>query len=226
MKQILIVVGIIVLIVVVLVFFFVENDKENGQEADNNKETMQESQFNKVLGGESNIVLRNQGGSMEGHTPRGFKGMGIGLFAGDNLNSNFPDGDGVQLFISFDIGEIAERDITSAILRSEHAHSSGSPFDLGALNVQEIRYDSFSSSLWNLKPEEGFMCIFSDTLEGSYECDVTEVVKHSMEDRYGYAQFRLLFDEAGNKDGEQDLLMFYITDSNTNESGIFELVIR
>ena len=49
------------------------------------------------------ILLQNQGGSMEGHTPRGFRGMGTGLFAGDNLNQRFPDGDGVQLFLTFDL---------------------------------------------------------------------------------------------------------------------------
>ena len=225
MKQVLIVLGVMVLITVALIFFFVENDKGNDQ-MENDKEIVQESHFNEILGADSNIVLRNQGGSMEGHTPRGFEGMGTGLFVGDNLNPNFPDGDGVQLFISFDMGVIAKKDVTSAILRSEHVHSNGSPFALGALNVQEIRYDSFSSALWNLNPKEGFACIFSDALEGLYECDVTEVVKRSIKDGYGYAQFRLLFDEAGNKDGEQDLLMFYITDSNTNEPGIFELVIR
>ena len=225
MKHILIVSGVVVLVVAVLVLFFAENGKENGQKEDD-RGVVQESQFNKALGAESNIVLRNQGGSMEGHTPRGFEGMGTGLFVGDNLNPNFPDGDGVQLFISFDMGVIAKKDVTSAILRSEHAHSSGSPFNLGVLNVEEIRYDSFSSTLWNLRPEEGFACIFSEILDDLYECDVTEVVKRSIKDGYGYAQFRLLFDEAGNKDGEQDLLMFYITDSNTNEPGIFELVIR
>ena len=225
MKQILIVLGVVVLIAIISILFFVENEKKDGQRVDD-KKAVQKSHFNETLRTESNVLLRNQGGSMEGHTPRGFEGMGTGLFVGDNLNPNFPDGDGVQLFITFDIAAIAERDITSAILRSEHVHSSGSPFDLGALNVEEIRYDSFSSALWNVKPEEGFSCIFSDTLEGLYECDVTEVVKHSIKDGYGYAQFRLLFDEAGNKDGAQDLLMFYITDSNTNEPGIFELQIR
>ncbi len=32
------------------------------------------------------LQIQNQGGSMEGHTPRGFAGSGTGLFAGDNLN--------------------------------------------------------------------------------------------------------------------------------------------
>jgi len=225
MKQVSIVLGVVILIAVVSMLFFVENGNRDDRKKDD-KEIVQESHFNEVLGDDSNIVLRNQGGNMEGHTPRGFKGMGTGLFVGDNLNPSFPDGDGVQLFLTFDIGEIIKRDITSAILRSEHAHISGSPFDLGALNIQEVRYNSFSSDLWNIKPKEGFTCVFSNTREGLYECDVTEVIKNSLKDEYNYAQFRLLFDEAGNKDGEQDLLMFYITDSNTNEPGIFELAIE
>ena len=48
------------------------------------------------------VSLENIGsGDMEGHTPRGFQGQGTGLFIGDNLNPNFPDGDGVHAYISF-----------------------------------------------------------------------------------------------------------------------------
>ena len=53
------------------------------------------------------VTLKNHGGATEGHTPRGFSGMGTGLFAGDNLNRNFPEGDGVQIFLSFDLSGLS-----------------------------------------------------------------------------------------------------------------------
>jgi hypothetical protein len=57
-------------------------------------------------GGSQSVVLLNQGDASEGHTPRGFRGAGTGLFVGDNLNSQFPDGDGVQLYVWFDLREL------------------------------------------------------------------------------------------------------------------------
>ena len=48
------------------------------------------------------ITIQNDGTSaLEGHTPRGFAGSGTGLFVGDNLNPNFPDGEGLQILLSF-----------------------------------------------------------------------------------------------------------------------------
>ena len=80
------------------------------------------------------VVVPNQGGALEGHTPRGFRGMGTGLFAGDNLNRAFPNGDGVQFFLSFDLSGLPEGDIIRAELRSNHLQVTGDPFgDLGAL---------------------------------------------------------------------------------------------
>jgi hypothetical protein len=81
------------------------------------------------------VTLKNHGGAMEGHTPRGFRGMGTGLFAGDNLNRNFPEGDGVQIFLSFDLNGLSPGQVQSAVLRSADASITGTPFkDLGALN--------------------------------------------------------------------------------------------
>jgi len=42
---------------------------------------------------------------------------------------------------------------------------------------------------------------------------------------YQYAQFRLRFEEISDADGNPDLMMFFITTSNTNEPGIFELEV-
>ena len=173
------------------------------------------------------LSIDNQGGFMEGHTPRGFSGMGTGLFAGDNLNPSFPEGDGVQIFLTFDLSVIERRDITNVILRSGVPRIEGTPFtDLGALRAEEIRYDAFSRDLWNLEPRE-FSCIFADNPSGPFNCDVTEAVQNSLDDNYSFAQFRILFDEAGDSDGVQDMIFFNTSgNANTNKSGLFELVVE
>ena len=172
------------------------------------------------------VVLKNQGPSMEGHTTRGFRGMGSGLFVGDNLNPGFPNGDGVQTFLSFDLSGI-KGNVESAILRSNNFKGNGDPFrDLGNLNAEEIRYSSFSADLWDLEPlANGDSCVFSANGE-VFECDLGEAVQNSLDDNYDFAQFRLRFDKASDSDGQQDLAMFFISNSNTNEPGIFELEVK
>jgi len=102
---------------------------------------------------------------------------------------------------------------------------------LGILRLEEVRYDNFSADLWNLETT-GFNCLFSqfvanetESILGPFECDVAPVVQRSLDNGYQYAQFRISFDRSGDEDGEQDIVFFYITDSNTNEPGIFELVV-
>jgi hypothetical protein len=69
---------------------------------------------------------------------------------GDNLNPQFPDGDGLQLYVSFDLRELPAGRVQSAVLRSVHVHVSGPPFDdLGALIAQEFRYAPSSPDLWS-----------------------------------------------------------------------------
>ena len=173
----------------------------------------------------SNVVLlQNQGGEMEGHTPRGFAGMGTGLFAGDNLNPRFPNGDGVQLFLTFDLSTVPSGKVVSALLRSENASVRGMPLkDLGPLRAEEIRYSKFSPALWNLEPSAGGDdCEFATSSKGPFRCDLADAVRSSLNDSYPFAQFRLLLDRAGDNDGIQDLVTFFIADSNTNQPGIFE----
>lgn len=173
------------------------------------------------------VTLSNQGGNMEGHTPIGFRGMGTGLFAGDNLNPSFPNGDGVQTFLTFDLSTLGQTEVVTATLRSRHARVVGTPFeDLGNLVAEEIRYDRFSPDLWQLKsPPITTSCVLASRAQGPYECDVTDAVKRSLGDGYGFAQFRVRFEMPGDSDGAQDMVMFFITGSNTNEAGIFELVV-
>lgn len=180
------------------------------------------------------MVINSQGGNMEGHTPRGFQGMGTGLFAGDNLNSGFPNNDGVQFFLTFDLGSIPSGasvtnktgfKIASATLRSKSLHTQGTPFkDLGELKAEVVRYDAFSSALWNLKPD-GPACSFVVSSDGSVVCTLTDAIQKALQSGLRQAQFRVRFEKAGDGDGKPDLALFYNTDSNKNEPGIFQLEV-
>jgi hypothetical protein len=168
------------------------------------------------------FVVENQGGSLEGHTPRGFAGMGVGLFAGDNLNSGFPDGDGVQIWLTFDL-PVGIDAPTSALLVSDVLSVEGSPFeDLGNLNAEPVLYEQFSASLFDLEAI-GEPSICKRVGESQLECDVTDVVGSAVSAGQSRVQFRLKFDVIADGDGAQDLALFFITDSNTNEAGIFSL---
>ncbi len=173
------------------------------------------------------FLLRNQGGAMEGHTPRGFSGKGTGLFAGDNRNPRFPEGDGVQLFLTFDLSTLPSGKVLSAVLRSENASVRGMPMkDLGSLRAEEVRYSEFSPALWNLERlPSGESCVFATSSGGPFRCDLSGAVQRSLNDSYPLAQFRLLLDQAGDGDGTTDLVTFFVTDSNTNQPGIFELEV-
>ena len=179
--------------------------------------------------GGQTIVIPNAGnGQMEGHTPRGFRGSGTGLFAGDNLNSSFPNGDGVQIFLTFDISNVPPGPVTSATLRSDNFTARGTPFDdLGMLSAIEMRGSQFSPGLWDAKPAQGAStCVFATTASGPFACDLSGALQNSLDDGYGYAQFRLRFDRVSDSDGSADLAAFFLSNSNTNESGIFELTVE
>ena len=179
------------------------------------------------------VTVLNQGGEggrgavMEGHTPRGFRGSGTGLFVGDNLNPNFPNSDGVQAFLTFGLADVPRGGVVAALLRSNHASTRGSPYrDLGPLTAEEIRYDLFSADLWNLPTLAGGAgCLLAASASASVQCGVSDAVQRSLDDGRSTVQFRLRFERAGDGDGSPDLAMFFITDSNTNEPGVFELEI-
>jgi hypothetical protein len=167
-------------------------------------------------------VVENHGGDLEGHTPRGFQGSGIGLFVGDNLNSRFPDGDGVQTFLSFDVPPGLGR-VTSATLRSDVMSLTGTPFaDLGNINVEPVTYDEFGPPIFDL-PAEGPSIVCLRVGDSGLECDVTAAASASGAAHGGRLQLRMFFDVAGDNDNSPDLALFFLTDSNTNEPGIFTL---
>jgi len=183
------------------------------------------TETNLVGGGEASpgpISIPNNGGAIEGHTPRGFAGSGTGLFLGDNLNPGFPDGDGLQLFLTFDIpnGSPAPG---AAVVRSELMSVSGSPFeDLGELSIEPVEYETFGPPLFDLEAV-GPATPCRRTGDTALECDVTTMVNGALEAGATRLQFRMKFETPGDNDGAQDLVFFFRTDSNTNEPGIFTL---
>jgi hypothetical protein len=168
------------------------------------------------------ISIENNGGSLEGHTPRGFAGMGSGLFAGDNLHPGFPNDDGVQSWLTFALPAGLDTPI-SAVLSTGSLVEQGSPFkDLGSLTVEPVQYREFSADLFDLDAE-GDASVCERLGGGRMECDVTESLVAAIAAGQQRVQFRLKFDRIGDGDGSQDLALFFLTDSNTNEPGIFHL---
>jgi hypothetical protein len=167
------------------------------------------------------ISIENDGGDMEGHTPTGFAGSGTGLFVGDNLNPSFPNGEGVQAYLTFALPHDVVVD--RALLTSNVLTTAGTPFDdLGALLVEPVVYGAFGPELFALAASgaEGACRIVGDS---SVECDVTAAVHDALADGRDTVQFRLRFERPADNDGQADLAMFYRSDSNTNEAGLFAL---
>jgi hypothetical protein len=167
-------------------------------------------------------------GDLEGHTPRGFQGQGAGMFVGDNLNSGFPEGDGVQMFLSMDISSDEDWDAHSATLSSTHFETQGDPYtDLGELVAEEIVFDAFSSALWDADVVAGGLeCVFATDDDGPYSCDVTDAVQAALDEGRDLVQFRFRLDLAGDSDGMQDMVMFHKGDTNATAKRLFTLEVE
>lgn len=169
------------------------------------------------------ITISNHGGTLEGHTPTAFPGMGTGLFAGDNLNRSFPEGVGVHLYLTFALP--SELSVGEAQIISDALHVSGTPFeDLGPLVIEPVTYQTFGPDLFDLEAIGAHTecTVVGDT---SITCDVTPALRDAVERGAVTAQFRIRFTHPADSDGNQDLAMFFRADSNSNEPGIFELAI-
>lgn len=168
------------------------------------------------------ISIPNNGTTaLEGHTPRGFAGSGVGLFTGDNLNSNFPNGEGLQILLTFALPE-GTGVPSSAILRSDVMSTSGNPFEaLGELQAAPVSYQTFGPPLFNIEPTGDLVTCDRD--ESSVSCDVTAAAADAIAAGESSVQLRLTLEELSDNDGQQDLVLFFLTDSNTNEPGIFFL---
>jgi len=173
------------------------------------------------------IQIPNEGGFSGGHTPRGFQGQGTGIFVGDNLNPNFPNGDGLQAFLTFDIGVLQDSDFGEATLISNDLHIRGNPFaDLGNIVVEEVQYDSFSSELWDAG-SLGQVCVLKQgTLVETMSCDIRDVISNAVRMGQETLQLRLRFETMSDGDNSADLAMFYKTDSNTNDRGVFIIEVN
>jgi len=169
------------------------------------------------------VTVMNQGDTSEGHTPIGFAGTGTGLFVGDNLNPSFPDGDGVQTYMTFTLPDGLT--VGKALLSSDVLSVSGTPFDdLGPLLVERVDYEKFGPQLFDLAAiGPTSPCEVTDT--ASVVCDVTEIVANATDEGRDVVQFRLRFEQVADNDGQPDLAQFYRSDVNTNEAGLFELTI-
>jgi hypothetical protein len=169
------------------------------------------------------VTIPNQGGTLEGHTPTGFAGTGTGLFAGDNLNPSFPDGVGLQTFLTFTLPD--DLAVGSAVLTSEALHTTGSPFDdLGPLLAEPVAYTTFGPELFDL-PATGDAVRCEVMADTTVECDVTTAVQGAVDGGATSVQFRLRFERPADNDGNPDLALFYRSDSNTNEPALFNLTI-
>jgi hypothetical protein len=100
---------------------------------------------------------------------------------------------------------------------------AGSPFeDLGSLLAEPVSYDSFGPQLIDLAadgPAIDCQRVGAERLE----CDVTDAVTTALESGSRSAQLRLRFERLADGDGNEDLVLFFLTDSNVNEPGIFHL---
>jgi hypothetical protein len=168
------------------------------------------------------LTISNEGGSLEGHTPRGFAGSGTGLFAGDSLNPSFPADDGVQIWLTFVVPP-GTRAPSRALLSSDELTIDGSPFeDLGPMQAAPVTYDNFGPELFDLSADGPAVdCLL--VAESRLECDVTDAAAAAIGGGSERIQFRLRFDRVTDGDGDRDLALFFLTDSNTNEPGIFQL---
>ena len=173
---------------------------------------------------EASVFLPNEGGDLEGHTPRGFPGSGTGLFAGDELNANFPADDGVQIWLTFENPGGAAS--SKATLHSDALTIRGNPFEtLGKLEVASVQYESFGPNVFDIEPlGPSVRCPIPTG--NTFSCDVSEAIQTLVSEGSSRMQLRLRFEVASDPDGEQDLAMFFITDSNTNEPGIFTLELE
>ena len=171
----------------------------------------------------ASISIPNDGTSQwEGHTPRGFAGTGTGLFVGDNLNPNFPDGEGLQILLTFALPEGVATP-SSATLSSSVLQTSGDVFEaLGEIEAAPVSYEQFGPELFNIAPS-GDLVTCERPSDTELSCDVTAAAQSAVESGTDRVQIRLTLEELADNDGQQDLALFNNGDSNTNEAGLFTL---
>jgi hypothetical protein len=168
------------------------------------------------------VQIPNRGDSFEGHTPRGFAGSGTGLFTGDNLNPNFPNGQGIQILLTFEFPSDLSHPSTATLV-SDVLTVRGNAFEaLGNLEAEPVSYTEFGPPLFELE-SDGPASTCTRKGDTRIECDVSQAVRDAVSSGASQVQLRVQFERESDSDSEQDLAMFFLSDSNTNEPGIFVL---
>jgi len=177
------------------------------------------------------VNIENQGGDFEGNLPWTTDGAGPGLFAGDNLSAEFPNDEGLAFYLAFSLAEVAEIDaglpIVRATLTSNALQVAGTPFeDLGTLNAAPVSYDLFPPAAEEREPTLEPVVCEAIIDQGTLACDVTSALTAAAESGEDRVNLTLRFSEASDGDGEPDIAVFFFTDPNTNDRGLFNLAIE
>ena len=91
--------------------------------------------------------------------------------------------------------------------------------------MEPVTYDEFGPPIFDV-PGDGLSTGRTRVGESSLECDVTRAAPAVVAAGANRLQLRMFFDVAGDNDGSSDLALFFLTDSNTNEPGIFTLELN
>jgi len=184
-----------------------------------------------TTGDDGVVTIENQGGRFEGNLPWTTDGAGPGLFAGDNLSPEFPNDEGLAIYLAFSLAEVAQLDaglpIVRATLTSNALQVAGTPFeDLGALSAAPVDYDVFPPTIEEREPTLEPVACEMIIDEATLTCDVTEALAAAAASGDDRINLTLKFAEASDGDGEPDIAVFFFTDPNTNDRGIFYLTIE
>jgi len=184
-----------------------------------------------TTGADGVVTIENQGGNFEGNLPWTTDGAGPGLFAGDNLSSEFPNDEGLAIYLAFSLAEVAEIDAGLAIVRatltSTALQVAGTPFeDLGALSAAPVDYEVFPPTIEEREPTLEPVACEANIDQATLTCDVTAALTAAAESGDDQINLTLKFAEASDGDGEPDIAVFFFTDPNTNDRGIFSLAIE
>jgi peptidylprolyl isomerase len=181
------------------------------------------------INADGSVTLANQGGEFEGNLPWNSDRAGPGLFAGDEIAEGFPDTEGVQIFLTFNIEgvEIPEgQAIASAVLSSRAMAAAGTPFDdLGPLIASPVRFETFPPTPEEREPIGPEVACVPDLEAQLLTCDVAAAMAELIDGEGTLVSFRLRFALPSDQDGQPDVAVFFFRDPNLNERGIFTLDI-
>lgn len=111
----------------------------------------------------------------------------------------------------------------TAMLTSDALIERGDPFEqLGPLQVAPVTYADFGPSLFEVAAD-GLATNCTRLGVSSILCDVSDGLRAAVARGSATVKLRLQFATMSDNDGEPDLALFFLSDSNTNEPAIFSL---